>query len=71
MRIDTGRSISELSIDVGKIICGENTAPISEMEIELYSGDEEDMIALGQRISAKYDLLAEDRSKYKRGLDLI
>ncbi|NCF00197.1 CYTH domain-containing protein [Emergencia sp. 1XD21-10] len=71
VRIDTGRSISELSIDVGKIICGENTAPISEMEIELYSGDEEDMIALGERISAKYDLLAEDRSKYKRGLDLI
>lgn len=71
VRIDTGKSINELSIDVGKIICGEKTVPISEMEIELYSGDEEDMIALGQRISEKYGLTAENQSKYKRGLDLI
>ena len=71
VRIDTGKSINELSVDVGKIVCGEKTAPISELEIELYSGEESDMLALGQQISEKYDLKPEDKSKYKRGLDLI
>ncbi len=71
VRIDTGKSINELSVDVGKIVCGEKTVPISELEIELYSGEEADMLALGQQISEKYALIPEDKSKYKRGLDLI
>ena len=71
MRVDTGKSINEISADLGKIICGDKTAPISELEIELYSGDEEDMKALGTQISQKYGLISEDKSKYRRGLDLM
>ncbi len=71
VRVDTGRSISEISLDKGRIECGGKTAPISELEIELYSGEEEDMMALGRHISQKYGLSAENKSKYKRGLDLI
>ncbi len=71
MRVDTGRSISELSVDRGQVICGGKTAPISELEIELYSGEEEDFLALGRRLAEKYQLQPEDTSKYKRGLDLM
>lgn len=71
VRVDTGRSISEISLDKGRIECGGKIAPISELEIELYSGEEEDMMALGRHISQKYGLSAENKSKYKRGLDLI
>ena len=71
VRVDTGRSISEISLDRGRIECGGKTAPVSELEIELYSGEEEDMMELGRRISGKYGLSAENKSKYKRGLDLM
>lgn len=71
VRVDTGRSISEISLDRGRIECGGKTAPVSELEIELYSGEEEDMMELGRRISEKYGLSAENKSKYKRGLDLM
>ena len=49
----------------------EKVAPISEMEIELYSGEEEDMKALGDDVAEKYGLIAENTSKFKRGLDLM
>ena len=71
MRLDTGKSISELSVDQGEIVCGNKTAPISELEIELYSGDEKDMKALGSRIAKEYGLIPENESKFKRGLDLM
>lgn len=71
VRIDTGRSISELSVDRGHVVCNGKSAPISELEIELYSGEEEDILALGGELAAKYDLKPEDTSKYKRGLDLM
>ncbi len=71
MRLDTGKSISELSVDCGEIVAGGRTAPISELEIELYSGEESDMKALGEALAAKYQLSPEDASKYKRGLDLM
>lgn len=71
MRVDTGYSINEISVDVGEIICGGKTRPVAELEVELYSGDEEDMKKLGEHISVKYGLKAEDSSKFKRGLDLL
>ena len=70
-RVDTGKSINEISADVGMIVCNGRTAPISELEIELYSGEEEDMAALGNRIAEKYHLKSEDKSKFRRGLDLM
>ena len=51
MHIDTGKSISMLSYDEGEIRTTCGNAPISELEIELYSGDQEDMIALGSELA--------------------
>ena len=71
VRIDTGKSISELSVDKGEVRVGEKSAPILEMEIELFSGEEADMIALGDGLAEKYGLKASNISKFKRGLDLM
>jgi len=71
VRIDTGKSISELSVDKGEVRVGEKSAPILELEIELFSGDEEDMKALGEELAKKFGLRAENISKFKRGLDLM
>lgn len=71
VRVDTGASISELSVDIGEIHCNGRIAPISELEIEYYSGSEEDMKELGEKIAQKYALISENKSKLKRGLDLL
>ena len=71
VRIDTGKSISELSVDKGEVRVGEKSAPILELEIELFSGEEADMIALGDGLAEKYGLTASNISKFKRGLDLM
>ena len=71
VRIDTGKSISELSVDKGEVRVGEKSAPILELEIELFSGEEADMIALGDGLAEKYGLHPSNISKFKRGLDLM
>lgn len=71
MQIDTGKSISVVSYDEGEIKTSAGNAPISELEIELYSGKQEDMIALGKEIAAKYNLQEGSKSKYQRGLELL
>lgn len=71
IHVDTGRSISVVSCDEGEIITIKGNAPISELEVELYSGDQDDMIALGTELATKYNLKAEDKSKYQRGLELL
>lgn len=70
-RIDSGKSISEVAIDVGEIITNFGNLPICELEIELFSGDQEDMKKIGQKLEEKYNLTYENRSKYARGLELL
>lgn len=67
IRIDTGKSISCLSVDSGVIhhIKGYDV-PVLELEIEWYHGDEEDFKALASRVQKKYQLEAEDVSKLQR-----
>lgn len=37
----------------------------------LYSGDQEDMVRLGEELAAKYNLAAGDCSKFQKGLALL
>lgn len=67
VRLNTGRSVSVLSYDMGEIRANGKTAPISEIELELSHGDEEDFRKLGRKISEKYMLPPEDVSKFQRG----
>lgn len=66
-KVDTGKSISCISLDVGMIHhAAGHDVPISELEIEWYYGDEDDFIALANLIQNKYELETEDMSKLQR-----
>ena len=60
-----------LSFDEGNICAGNRKTAISEVEIELFEGNEEDLTAFGEKISQKYGLEPLNKSKYARGLKLL
>lgn len=70
-RIDTGTGIFELSVDTGRIVTDYGEEPISEVEIELFSGEKEELLELGERLQNKYQLETEEISKYARGIEII
>lgn len=71
MTVDTGLSIDVVSLDIGEIVTPKGNAPIAELEIELYSGDKDDMVALGRELAAKYNLQVGEKSKFQVGLELL
>lgn len=71
LKVDTGRSINVVSLDEGEIITPKGNTPICELEVELYSGEKEDMIALGKELAMKYNLEEGIKSKFQRGLELL
>ena len=64
-----GRAI--LSYDEGKIIAGGKETAISEVEVELYEGNEENLTAFGEKLVEKYGLEPPNKSKHARGLKLL
>lgn len=70
-RVDTGNTIIEVSIDKGEIITEKGIEPILEMELEMFSGNREDLIKMGEEISQKYGLNPEEKSKYARGKNML
>ena len=46
VRLDDGNCICELSLDDGMIVSDLGEEPISEMEIELFTGDQDDLIKI-------------------------
>jgi len=70
VRVDTGSSIIEISIDTGDIVTDSDSMPIFELELELFSGSQEDLMELGKKLAERYSLIPEERSKYARGLML-
>ena len=71
MRVDTGKTICEIAIDDGEIVTDFGTLPISELEIELFSGEQEEILRIGEILAGKYQLTAMDKSKYARGVKLL
>jgi len=70
-RVDTGDSLVEISLDDGEIVTKEGNEPVCEMEIELFSGNQEDLVKLGERLRERYCLEPEKDSKFARGLKLL
>ncbi|MDO4518443.1 MAG: CYTH domain-containing protein, partial [Bacillota bacterium] len=70
-RIDTGKGIYEISIDYGEIVTEGGNTPISEVEIELFSGEEDELKEIGRKLQDSYNLIPENDSKYARGMKLI
>lgn len=71
LRIDTGKSICEVAIDEGEIVTDFGNLPICELEIEWFSGEQEEMRQVGNTLAEKYELIEENQSKYARGLHLL
>lgn len=71
VKINYNGSIIEASIDQGDIITADASCPICELELELYSGSENDLRELGRRLQQAYSLIEENTSKYARGLALL
>lgn len=67
IKVDTGKSISCVSVDKG-IIHHENgqEIPVMELEIEWFYGNEDDFKKLATKIQTKYKLEAENISKLQR-----
>ncbi len=70
IKVDTGKSISCISLDEGTIHHLDGHAvPVCELEIEWYYGDEEDFKILANRIQTKYGLQTQDKSKLQRAFE--
>lgn len=70
-RMDTQSSLLEVSVDSGEIVTEKGSSPICEVEIELFSGEQEDLLNTGQQLVDKYGVVSEKRSKFYRGLVLL
>lgn len=65
------KSLIELAIDIGEIIVKNRREEIAEVELELKSGEAEDLSFIGDILIQKYGLVPEERSKFYRGLMLM
>jgi hypothetical protein len=60
----------ELALDRGVLLGGGREVPLCEVEVELKAGSEEDALLFAQRLAVKYGLTQENRSKFRRALEL-
>lgn len=71
VKLNIDETICALSLDRGEIITTNGNVPICEIEIELYSGEKEKILELGEKLALKYNLIPCDKSKYQRGLEKL
>lgn len=65
------KSLIELALDEGFVQGGKHKAPICEVELELKSGNIEDLLSLKENLMEKFSVEVSLISKYKRGLLLL
>ena len=70
-RLTHKNSVMELSIDNGNVITDKGEVPISEMEIELFSGKKEHIKAIGEELARKYNLTPKMTNKFADGMALL
>lgn len=69
-QLNIGTSVVELAADHGKIIAGERSTPVCEIEIELVSGAPGAIFDLAADLTRSFDMRPAIRSKAARGYDL-
>lgn len=62
--------VVELAIDEGVLTGGGKELPLCEVEIELKSGSQAVCVAFARKLSELYHLTPEEKSKFRRALDL-
>jgi len=60
----------ELALDRGVLLGGGREMDLLEVEVELKSGADDAVVAFAKELAAKYGLVPEQRSKYRRALGL-
>ena len=65
-----GQSQLELALDQGQLLGPRGTLPLLELEAELKSGADADVLAFGQQLEKDYGLVSEPDSKFKRARSL-
>lgn len=70
-RIDTDEAILEVAIDEGSVDTEKGSENILELEIELFTGDTDELMRIGSKMQKQYGLVPEDMSKYAKGISLI
>ena len=60
----------ELALDQGVLTGGNREIPLCEVEVELKSGSQEACLAFAQMLAERFDLKIEEKSKFRRALDL-
>ncbi len=69
-RIRLGLSVIDISFDEGELENGGRFSAISELELELVSGSEEELLALSKILCEKYGLSVSDKTKARRAAGL-
>ena len=70
-RIDTGEAILEVSVDKGCVQAEGDEEPVLEVEIELFTGETDELLRIGRKMQKQYDLIPEDMTKYAKGIEMI
>ena len=60
----------ELALDSGCLMGGNSQCPLWELEVELKEGSQQAAITFAGKLAATYHLIPEEKSKYRRALDL-
>ena len=68
--LEAGASLVELALDRGVLLGGGKEIPLYEMEVELKAGRREDAMVYARVLAEKYGLSTEEKSKFRRALDL-
>lgn len=62
--------VVELALDEGILTGGGRQSHLCEAEVELKQGNQEACVAFGEMLARKYGLMPEEKSKFRRALDL-
>ena len=71
LRLNYQGNLIELSVDTGNVVTDNGEVPIQELELELYVGQAESVVELGQKMAEQYGLSPKDSSKFADGIALL
>ena len=70
-QVVVGNSEVEVALDVGEIIANDKQAKICEIELELVSGNDTDLLALSHHLTEQMSVTMGNESKAQRGYQLL
>ena len=63
-------TVLEIALDRGSLTGGGKELPLCEVEVELKSGEPQVAIAFGMQLKNRFGLVPQEKSKFRRALDL-